>query len=582
MAAPRSLKRLAVSCSLASLWFACGPTQEDERLRRLSFYENKDALTVCPGPVTVPGIDVSFWQGHINWPQVATAGYAFAIARINDGHSMDGEFNANWAGIKSIGLIRGAYQFYEPSLSAEWQANVVINAVGRLGAGDLPVTLDVEWPSSPGTPTAGAIRDWVNRVEAGTGKRPIIYTASGYWNSYLGGQFADLDLWVANYGVSCPGLPNGWSSWKMWQWGGKGVPGISGSVDHNVWNGSLDDLRKYADGATNENCASSQAAGCGNFGCYCADNACSGGFCPGNGCTAQHTSNCAVFGCQCVDGQCSGGFCPGGGCTAKEVSDCGKFGCDCVDHKCDGVACAGSGCTAKEMSDCGKFGCNCVSHKCSGGYCPGSGCTLKEATDCQKFGCGCVDHQCAGGACANSGCTALQVTNCGKFGCGCADGACAGGACPKSGCTSQQASACQAKGCGCADGKCSGGSCAGSGCTLRQALDCQAADAGCALGVCSAIDGGQFVIDAGEPDFDAGFNEGPDFDAGEPLDAGPPPRGGAPDGSVAEITGIGRDSGVNGGCGCQSSSEASWCVGLLALLAWRRRASGAVPRHHVG
>ena len=189
------------------------------------------------------GIDVSSWQGNIDWDRAA-AGLGYAIARINDGHFIDPYFHRNYDEIKSHGLIRGAYQFYEPTLDAAWQAQVVIDAVGQLGPGDLPVTLDVEWAS--GTPNAGAIATWMNLVEAGTGKRPLIYTAIGYWNQYFGSEFGDHVLWVANYGVSCPNVPSSWNDWTFWQWGGSAIAGISGDVDSNVFNGTLDDLEAFA------------------------------------------------------------------------------------------------------------------------------------------------------------------------------------------------------------------------------------------------------------------------------------------------------------------------------------------------
>ena len=328
------------------------------------------AITVCPGGPTTPGIDVSYYQGNIDWNAVAGGGYAFGVTRINDGSFDDPTFGTNWAGIKAAGLVRGAYQFYEPTDSPVDQANTAVAAVGMLGQGDLPVMLDVEWTS--GTPNAADIGTWIDIVTQGTGKRPMIYTASGYWNQYFTTEFGDIDLWVANWSVSCPGLPSSWSSWSFWQTGGGAVPGISGDVDQDVYNGSLEDLLFYANANGTMNCASSQAGACAHFGCACADDACSGGFCPGSGCTAQHTQDCGNFGCQCVDGGCSGGFCPGPGCTAKEINDCGGFGCGCVDHQCSGGFCPGNGCTAKNVNDCAAFGQDCNMAMCVP---PGSGAT---------------------------------------------------------------------------------------------------------------------------------------------------------------------------------------------------------------
>ncbi len=229
-------------CSLA----ACGPPDAREANRELKTGVAQQALQVCAGGPTVDGIDVSEWQGAIDWNAVASTGIAFAITRINDGGHQDPYFAGNWAAMKQVGLIRGAYQFYEPSDDPAWQANLVVSAVGRLGPGDLPVTLDVEWPSGGGSPTVAQLQTWRSIVEAGTGKAPMIYTALGYWNQYFGGDFNDLTLWVANYGVNCPNLPAGWGGWTFWQWGGTGIAGIGGNVDHDVFNGDLGALKRFA------------------------------------------------------------------------------------------------------------------------------------------------------------------------------------------------------------------------------------------------------------------------------------------------------------------------------------------------
>ncbi len=384
-----------LALTLAMAGCARTPTVGDEDVARA-----QEADTVCAAGATAPGIDISEYQGSIDWGAVAGGGYNFAIARINDGNHLDPYFGGNWAGIKNAGMIRGAYQFYEPTMDPAAQANIVINAVGMLGAGDLPVTLDVEWTS--GSPNANDVGVWVDMVTQGTGKRPMIYTAVGYWNQYFNGQFSNVDLWVANWGVSCPSLPDSWSSWLFWQTGGGGVPGIAGDVDEDVFNGSLQDLVFLANANTSMNCAASSAGACGHFGCACVDDACNGGFCPGTGCTAQHTNDCGNFGCGCVDGGCSGGFCPGTGCTAKETNDCGSFGCGCVDHQCNGVFCPGTGCTAKETNDCGNYGCGCVDHQCGGGFCPGSGCTAKETNDCAASGQSCASHACVAGSSSSS------------------------------------------------------------------------------------------------------------------------------------------------------------------------------------
>ncbi|MBK7865052.1 MAG: hypothetical protein IPJ65_41925 [Archangiaceae bacterium] len=497
---------------------ACGPALEASTDPNGTVEQD---VVVCAAGPTVRGLDVSTYQGHVDWNAVHGAGWEYAVTRIGDGYGGDNQFAANWAGIKAAGMIRGAYQFFRAANDPVQMADIVVNAVGRLGPGDLPVMLDFENASIQGQSPAvlrQKIDTWLSRVEAGTGKRPLIYTGYYVWDPYVqSNAYGSYPLWIAAYGPNngsvpamCPNIPSGWGKWSFWQYTSVGaVPGINTDVDKNLFNGTLSDLQTLANGITDDNCFGNEAQGCGNFGCGCVDHQCNGVFCPGSGCSAQHTANCGAFGAGCADGQCAGGTAPGSGCTAKESMDCAKFGCGCVDHQCNGGACAGTGCTWRETHDCGGFGVNCADHQCSGGYGPGTGCTLKETNDCKAQGCGCVDHKCSGGnSCAGSGSTARNALDCGMFGCHSVDGQCSGGFCPGSGCTGKETNDCAARGCGCVDEVCSGGACMGTGCTARQALECGKLDAGCSRGACITPTG-PVIVDAGRP------MEAPD--AGQPF-----------------------------------------------------------------
>ncbi len=127
----------------------------------------------------------------------------------------------------------------------------MVAAVGRLGAGDMPVTIDVEAPSPGVSPAtyAARIHTWVDRVTAGTGRQPIIYTGRYYWDPFVASSdFRSLPLWHAQYtSASCPNINDRWHDWKFWQYTSSGsVSGIGGRVDRDVFNGSLSDLRSFA------------------------------------------------------------------------------------------------------------------------------------------------------------------------------------------------------------------------------------------------------------------------------------------------------------------------------------------------
>ena len=143
-----------------------------------------------------------------------------------------------------------------------------------------------------------------------------------------------------------------------------------------------------------QTCTPQQESACAAFGAHCVDDACNGGYAPGDGCSDGEEEACARFGAQCADHQCSGGFAPGHGCTAREELNCAAFGMQCVDHQCSGGFGSGTGCTAREQLDCAGVGCGCADHGCAGGFCPGQGCTAREQIDCAEQGLDCAEHHC--------------------------------------------------------------------------------------------------------------------------------------------------------------------------------------------
>ena len=200
---------------------------------------------------TTPGIDVSRWQGDINWEIVASAGYRFAVIRATVGETyIDPRLHANWAGARNAGLLVSAYHVVKPEHPADSQVARLFEALGDRRA-DLPLVLDIELHGdlSPADITA-CIQGCLHKVEQTGGRKPIIYTAKWFWNSHVlpSSEWPAYDLWAANYGVATPSLPAGWSEWKFWQYSDKGsVPGVSaGSTDLNWYAGTYEDLLKYA------------------------------------------------------------------------------------------------------------------------------------------------------------------------------------------------------------------------------------------------------------------------------------------------------------------------------------------------
>jgi len=198
---------------------------------------------------TTPGIDVSRWQGEINWEMVAAAGYRFAVIRTTVGnYYTDPRFYENWSGARNAGLLVSAYHVVTPEHSAGSQIDRFFDVLGDRKA-DLPIVLDVEL--SRGVSPAGittCVKDCLQMVEQRDDRKPVIYTAKWFWNDHVleSPEWSAYDLWVANYGISTPSLPAGWSEWKLWQHSDKGrVPGIAATTNLNHFAKSYNDLLAY-------------------------------------------------------------------------------------------------------------------------------------------------------------------------------------------------------------------------------------------------------------------------------------------------------------------------------------------------
>ena len=197
------------------------------------------------------GIDVSKWQGSINWSQVAAAGKTFAIIRASAGSlTVDGYYTANRSGAKANGLKIGAYHYANPDTAtndALNEANFFLS-LATPARGELIPALDVEVTNGLSVSAMQAwVSTWLERVTSVLGVRPMIYTSPNFWSTYLGDttMFADAGyrvLWVAHWGVDQPRVPAsnwGGNGWTFWQYTSQGsVPGISGNVDLDRYNGS--------------------------------------------------------------------------------------------------------------------------------------------------------------------------------------------------------------------------------------------------------------------------------------------------------------------------------------------------------
>ncbi|HZQ02464.1 MAG TPA: GH25 family lysozyme [Gaiellaceae bacterium] len=202
------------------------------------------------------GIDVSHYQGTIDWVGVAGAGVDFAFVKATEGSTLtDVTYPLNRQGAGAVGVPIGAYHFARPSGTTD--AAVVASAIAQAdafvafaqpAAGDLLPALDLEKTGNLSAARLTAwTQAWLDEVGARLGVRPIVYASPAFWRKYLGDTpiFAlDGDaLWIAHWtSAALPILPGGgWGGlgWTFWQWSDcQHVKGIARCVDGDRFNGT--------------------------------------------------------------------------------------------------------------------------------------------------------------------------------------------------------------------------------------------------------------------------------------------------------------------------------------------------------
>lgn len=210
-------------------------------------------------PSGIQGIDVSSHQFNVDWPRAWSQGARFAYVKATEATSyINPYYSQQYNGSRNVGMYRGAYHFAIPSVSSgAAQANYFVNNGGGWTADGrtLPPLLDIEYnPYSAlgntcydmsASQMVAWIREFSNTIKARTGRLPMIYSTTDWWNRCTGSSsaFADHPLHIANYNQVGPGtLPAGWRNWNVWQYSSTG-PFVG---DSNVWNGSAAALRDFA------------------------------------------------------------------------------------------------------------------------------------------------------------------------------------------------------------------------------------------------------------------------------------------------------------------------------------------------
>lgn len=201
----------------------------------------------------VHGIDVSRWQGDIDWMTARSSGVSFAFIKATEGGDVaDPMFIKNWIASARAGVARGAYHYYYFCRSAEEQARWFIANVPR-DPNALPPVLDLEWThkstTCPWRPDGTHVRleadKFLDILERHYGQRPVVYTTVDFYRETGIGSLNDTEFWLRSVAGHPVDVYSG-ADWTFWQYTGTGqVPGIDGPVDLNVYNGSTSSWKRW-------------------------------------------------------------------------------------------------------------------------------------------------------------------------------------------------------------------------------------------------------------------------------------------------------------------------------------------------
>lgn len=219
--------------------------KQEQRDRKLAIIRNFQILSKHKNKAI--GIDISEYQGNINWQKVKMIDEIyeinFVLIRATAGKDrVDAEFADNWENVKAKNMIRGAYHYYRPNENSLEQANFFIKTV-KLKKGDLPPVLDIEkLPKNQSLDSLKiGLKRWLLKVENFYGVKPIIYSGDKYFTDFLEKQFSGYTFWIANYSIFDENIDKNWQFWQFTE--NANIDGIKGNVDLNIFNGTKNQLK---------------------------------------------------------------------------------------------------------------------------------------------------------------------------------------------------------------------------------------------------------------------------------------------------------------------------------------------------
>lgn len=202
---------------------------------------------------SVKGVDVSNYQGQIDWQTLADENISFAFIKATEGSTfVDKCFAYNFKEAQDTNLAVGAYHFFSYDSAGVTQAQNFIDNVEPF-EGMLPPVIDLEFYGDKETnlPTReyvdGQLKAMLQALEDHYGQKPIIYATEKSYELYLSGDYASYDIWIRNV-ITRPELSDN-RNWTFWQYTNReklgGYHGDEQYIDMNVFNGNAQEFSQY-------------------------------------------------------------------------------------------------------------------------------------------------------------------------------------------------------------------------------------------------------------------------------------------------------------------------------------------------
>ena len=209
----------------------------------------------------IRGVDVSSYQGEIDWDVLSSQNISFVFIKATEGSSfVDKNFDANFSGAQKTELAVGAYHFFSYDSSGQTQAENFIKTVTPFD-GMLPPVIDLEFYGEKETnpPDRASVEQQLKTMlavlETHYGQKPILYATEKSYELYLSNDYREYDIWIRNV-ITNPKMSDG-RAWMFWQYSNRGrINGYNGEeeyIDLNVFNGSAEEYNLYLQNRTYKN-----------------------------------------------------------------------------------------------------------------------------------------------------------------------------------------------------------------------------------------------------------------------------------------------------------------------------------------